>query len=82
MQVLVCNKTGQLILMEPLTSHTATLSILSVDTTLCVEKQLLLQATCKQTISSTEEDKQKFVDEMVDKLVGSVHVPRGNGMLC
>ena len=68
--------------MEPLTLHTATLYLLSVETSLTVEKQLVLQATFKQSTTDTEQNKQKFVDEMVGKLVGSVHIAKGNGMLC
>ncbi|XP_045215770.2 treslin-like [Mercenaria mercenaria] len=76
--VLVCTRSGQLVLLEPLTTHTATLSLLSVDTTLSLEKQLLLQNTSRQTSADTVQSKEQFVDEMVGKLVGSVHLTKGN----
>ena len=78
-QVLVCENTGQLALLEPLTIHTACISLLSKRNSLSLEK-VLLQSR-EEMLGKLESDStgKTSVDHLVNKLLAGKKYKADNG---
>ncbi|KAL4228259.1 hypothetical protein ACF0H5_013692 [Mactra antiquata] len=75
--VLICEDSGQFVLLRPLTVSTATLSVIGTDNSLLLEKQRLL-STSGDKLSEETSKLTGSKDDLIDRLVSSVHVTKPN----